>query len=163
MSAWTSSSIQRIFFLKSFQKSADRNPIPNFCWMPLKIFLILPSFKKIIINDSFFFVGKTMISTKWHQLRERWKSLWIKNLTVFKKRNELNWIIKLLQCQIKRSRKKNRKKQRSISKVVKNHYKKNDSTQILTSILCKKKTRSFLKSIITELLFNFRFWNFGRW
>ena len=59
LSAWTSSSIHRIVFLKYFLKSVDRNSIPTFCWMLLTNFIsISSSFKKMNFNGSFFFVEK---------------------------------------------------------------------------------------------------------
>ena len=61
LSAWASSSIHRIIFLKSFQKCVDGKSIPTFCWMLLTNFVSIPSsFKKII---------------QW-QLLLRWRTSW---------------------------------------------------------------------------------------
>ena len=101
---------------------------------------LIPVFFSTSLGDMLLpgFSSCEQISAKWHQLMRRWKSLWIKNLRVFKQYNELNRRMKSLQCKIRRRRKK----------------------QILMSILCKWKTRRFLKNIIYWFIINFRFLKF---
>ena len=89
-SAWTSSSVHRIIFLKSFQKYVDGNSIPTFCWMLVTNFISIPSsFKKIIFNDSFIFLGEE------HDFRKMASTNVTLKITVNKKLNSfqaMQWI-----------------------------------------------------------------------
>ena len=69
---------------------------------------LIPVFFSTSLGDMLLpgFSSCEQISAKWHQLMRRWKSLWIKNLRVFKQYNELNRRMKSLQCKIRRRRKK---------------------------------------------------------
>ena len=51
--------VNRLNSQYGFRKYVDGNSIPTFCWMILTDFISVTfSFKKIIFNDSFFFVGE---------------------------------------------------------------------------------------------------------